>query len=71
MKFQLGFSKPDILAATGTATTGASVGVSFFAQAMPFIQFGAAVIGAMVGIATLTYYILAIVEKVRILRNKK
>jgi hypothetical protein len=51
------------------ATTGVSTGIAFVESLEPYVKFGAAVVALVVGLATLTYYCLAIVEKWRNLRK--
>jgi hypothetical protein len=60
----------EVAAKVGVATTGAATATTFVATAMPYIQFFAAVIAALVGCATLVYYVLAGIEKWRNLRKK-
>lgn len=63
-------NRSEIAARAGVGVTGAGVGTSFIAQALPYVQFTAAIIALLVGCATLAYYVLAGVEKWRNLRNK-
>lgn len=47
----------------GVAVSGASTTASFVATALPVVQFIAACIGVLVGLATLVYYIKQIRRK--------
>lgn len=58
------------LAKVGVAVTGSSTGITFWAAALPVVQFIAAVVAVLVGVVTGTYYVLAAVEKYRNLRKK-
>lgn len=60
-----------IKAAVGGATTIASAGVGFMEHMDPYLAFGAKVIAVLVGSATLFYYVLGCIEKVKGLRGKK
>ncbi len=62
--------KSELAARAGVVVTGTSTGAAFIAQALPYVQFFAAVVAAMVGCATLVYYVLAGIEKWRALRKK-
>ncbi len=59
-----------VKAAAGGATTIASAGVSFMQGLDPYLAFGAKCMAVAVGVATFSYYVLAIVEKWRNLRKK-
>lgn len=59
-----------IKAGAGGATTLASAGVGFMQGLDPYLAFGAKVIAVAVGAATFTYYVLAVIEKIRALRKK-
>lgn len=59
-----------LAAKTGVAVTGTATFTAFVATALPYVQLLAAVIGVMVGCATLVYYVLAGIEKWRALRKK-
>jgi hypothetical protein len=52
-------------AKAGVAVTTAGITTSFVATAMPIVQFIGAVVAVCVGLATLTYYLLQIREKLR------
>jgi hypothetical protein len=65
----LDFIKTELAAKAGVATTGVSTGIAFVESLEPYVKFGAAVVALVVGLATLTYYCLAIVEKWRNLRK--
>jgi hypothetical protein len=59
-----------IKAAAGGATTIASAGVGFMQGLDPWLSFGAKVMAVAVGLATFTYYVLSIMEKIKNLRKK-
>lgn len=61
--------KTEVAARTGVGITGASTGVAFIEVLDPYIKFAAGVVALLVGLATLTYYGLAIAEKWRNLRK--
>lgn len=58
-------AQTQIKAGAGGATTIASAGVSFMQGLDPYLAFGAKLMAVLVGAATLTYYVLAIMEKIR------
>lgn len=55
----------------GPPVTAVGVTTGFVATAMPILQVTGAVIGVLVGIATLTYYVLMVIEKIEARRAKK
>jgi hypothetical protein len=57
-------------AKAGVAVTGSATGIAWMSQAEMYVKFVAAVIAALVGAATLVYYVLAGIEKFRALRKK-
>ncbi len=59
-----------VKAAAGGATTIASAAVGFLHGLDPYLALGAKVMAVAVGIATFTYYVLAIIEKWRALKKK-
>jgi hypothetical protein len=71
LKKQRGVAHPELTAAAGGATTITSAAVSFMDGLDPYLAFGAKAIAVMVGIATFTYYVLSIIEKLRNLRKNK
>lgn len=58
------------VARIGAGVTGVSTATTFYATALPAVQFFAACIGVCVGVATFIYYAIAIIEKIRNLRKK-
>jgi hypothetical protein len=57
------------MARAGVAVTGGATGVTFV-SVLPIVQVIAAIIACIVGLATGTYYVLAVIEKWRNIRKK-
>lgn len=66
----LHFIKTEVAARAGAITTGATTGIAFVDSLDPVVKFAAGVVALLVGLATLTYYCLAILEKWRGLKSK-
>lgn len=66
----LHFIRTEVAARAGAITTGATTGIAFVDNLDPLVKFAAGVIALLVGLATLTYYCLAIAEKWRGLKSK-
>jgi hypothetical protein len=65
----LHFFKTELAARVGAFATGAGTGIAFLDQLDVYVRFAAAVVALFVGIATLSYYVLANIEKWRNLRK--
>jgi hypothetical protein len=63
------FIKTELAARMGAVTTGVSTGAAFVESLEAYLRLVAAGIAVCVGLATLTYYVLASVEKWRNLRR--
>jgi hypothetical protein len=68
---QRGVAHPELTAAAGGATTITSAAVSFMNGLDPYLAFGAKFIAVAVGLATFTFYVLSIIEKIKTLRAKR
>lgn len=66
----LHFIRTEVAARAGAITTGATTGIAFLDRLDPMVKFAAGVIALLVGLATLTYYCLAIAEKWRGLKRE-
>lgn len=69
-RIPLHFIRTEVAARAGVAITGTSTWVAFMDSLEPVVKFGASLVALAVGLATLIYYSLAIVEKWRALRRE-
>ena len=65
----MSFIKTELAARAGVVTTGVSTGAAFVNSLETYLRIVAAGVAVLVGLATLTYYVLASVEKWRNLRR--
>jgi hypothetical protein len=63
----LHFIKTELAAGVGAVTTGVSGSITFIETLSPYFKFAALVLTVMVGIPTFAYYVLAALEKWRVL----